>query len=285
MKISWFNEMQLGVVEKDHVLDVSSVLAKLPKDTYPKMSGDLLITHLQKILPDIKEATVNAKRFPINSCVFHSPVARPTKIIGTPANYLKHVEEAETDDNKIVFTNRYSGSIREQGLFLKANSALVGSSNGITVHMPDRRTDHEMELGVVIGKKVSKVSVEEAMNAVIGYSIALDIVVRGPEDRSFRKSLDSFAVLGPWLVLTDEIKDPTNLDFSLAVNGELRQSSNTSMMIMSIAEQIAWASEFYTLWPGDILMTGTCEGVGPIRPNDSLCCYIEQIGEMIVQVK
>ena len=118
-----------------------------------------------------------------------------------------------------------------------------------------------------------RISVDEALSVIAGYSIALDMVVRGPEDRSLRKSGDSYAVLGPWLVTADEVADPQALDFFLNVNGEARQASNTGRMIMTIAEQIAYASRFYTLYPGDIIMTGTCEGVGPVTPGDIITRY------------
>jgi 2-keto-4-pentenoate hydratase/2-oxohepta-3-ene-1,7-dioic acid hydratase in catechol pathway len=137
---------------------------------------------------------------------------------------------------------------------------------------------------VVIGKPAANVSEDTALQYVAGYAIALDMVVRGPEDRSLRKSVDTYAVLGPWLTTVDEVPDPGDLAFSLSVNGEVRQSSNTAHMIMSIARQISWASQFYTLWPGDIIMTGTCEGVGRVQPGDVMHCEIERLGAMDVAV-
>jgi 2-keto-4-pentenoate hydratase/2-oxohepta-3-ene-1,7-dioic acid hydratase in catechol pathway len=113
----------------------------------------------------------------------------------------------------------------------------------------------------------------------------LDITLRGPEERSFRKSTDSYAVLGPWLVTADEIPDPNNLRLSLSVNGEVRQDSSTSRMIMSVKELIAYASAFYTLHPGDIIMTGTPEGVSAIQPGDTISATIEGIGSMEVRVR
>jgi 2,4-didehydro-3-deoxy-L-rhamnonate hydrolase len=111
------------------------------------------------------------------------------------------------------------------------------------------------------------------------------MVVRGSEDRSFRKSLDTYAVLGPWLVTADELGDPTALDFDLKVNGENRQTANTKDMIVGIARQIAWASEWYTLHPGDIIMTGTPAGVGRVNPGDWMTVRIDRIGTMEVPVR
>src|SRR5207302_2075817 len=103
---------------------------------------------------------------------------------------------------------------------------------------------------------------------VAGYCIGFDITVRGPEERSLRKSIDGYTVLGPWLVTADEVKDPAALDLELKVNGETRQRANTRDLIIPIPELIAFASSFYTLMPGDVLLTGTPEGVGPIGPGD-----------------
>jgi 2-keto-4-pentenoate hydratase/2-oxohepta-3-ene-1,7-dioic acid hydratase in catechol pathway len=194
-----------------------------------------------------------------------------------------HVEEAELDPE--IITERFQGKVTDQGLFLKANSSLVGPGDGIAVRFPDRRTDHELELGVVIGKTAANVAEADALDYVAGYAIALDMSIRGPEDRSLRKSCDSYAILGPWLVTADEIADPDDLDFTLTIGGEMRQDSNTRHMILDTRRQIAWASAFYTLHPGDIIMTGTCEGVGPVAPGDVLHCRFEVIGEMDVAVR
>ncbi len=282
MRICWFNEGRLGLIDGDDVLDVSAARASLPESAYPLPEGDLLISHLDMMRAPIQAAAQDAARVPIASVRFLSPVARPTKIIGVPVNYLKHVEEAAA--NLDVFTDRYRGPLKEQGLFLKACSALVGPSEGVTLRFPERRSDHEMELGVVVGRKAQNVSEDDALDYVAGYALALDMVVRGPEDRSMRKSPDSYAVLGPWLVTADEIADPSNLDFELSINGEIRQKSNTRYMILNLRQQIAWASSFYTLLPGDIIMTGTCEGVSQVFPGDVLHCSIQDVGSMDVKI-
>jgi len=120
---------------------------------------------------------------------------------------------------------------------------------------------------------------------VAGYSIGLDITIRGTEDRSFRKSPDSYTVLGPWLVTPDEVLEPGNLGLEIAVNGETRQKSNTKYMILGVPELIEMASSFYTLHPGDIISTGTPEGVSPIVPGDTIVATIEKIGSMEVKVR
>jgi 2-keto-4-pentenoate hydratase/2-oxohepta-3-ene-1,7-dioic acid hydratase in catechol pathway len=283
MRICWFNDNRLGLVRDGRVLDVSDALSVLPTATYPAPKGDPLIAHLDKIKPAVEKAASGAKSHAIGEVKFLSPVQSPTKVIGTPTNYALHVAEAK--EQAADFKQRYTGTIEEQGLFLKANSSLIGPGEGVATRFPDRRTDHEMELGIIIGRKVSNISEADALGCIAGYAIALDMVTRGTEDRSFRKSIDTYSVLGPWMTTADEIKDPQNLAFSLAVNGEIKQKSNTNQMIMGIARQIAWGSTFYTLWPGDIIMTGTCEGVSRVKPGDSMHCVIDGVGEMDVAVR
>jgi 2-keto-4-pentenoate hydratase/2-oxohepta-3-ene-1,7-dioic acid hydratase in catechol pathway len=138
---------------------------------------------------------------------------------------------------------------------------------------------------VVIGKTANNVKARDALQYVAGYAIGLDITIRGTEDRSFRKSPDSYTVVGPWLVTADEIDDPGNLNLSISVNGEERQNSSTKYMILGVAELIELASSFYTLHPGDIISTGTPEGVSPIVPGDTIVATIEKIGSMEVKVR
>jgi len=111
------------------------------------------------------------------------------------------------------------------------------------------------------------------------------MTVRGPEERSLRKSVDSFTVLGPWLVTADALGNPSELDLRLSVNGEMRQQANTRDLILAIPELIEFATSFYTLHPGDVLLTGTPEGVGPVKPGDRLVAEIQGIGRMEVAVR
>jgi 2,4-diketo-3-deoxy-L-fuconate hydrolase len=283
MRICWYNDNRLGLVKGDRVYDASAALEKLPKPTYPaSRGGDPLIAHLDIMKPAIQAAATGAG-IPISDVKFLSPVQAPTKVIGTPTNYQDHIAEAAKQSD--VFTmKKPSNSIDDQGLFLKANSALIGGGEPIRLRFPQRRTDHEMELGLIIGKPASNIKLEDALNYVAGYCIALDMVVRGSQDRSMRKSVDTYSVAGPWLVTADEIPDPQNLEFSLAVNGDVKQKSNTKNMIMDLKRQIQFGSEYYTLLPGDIIMTGTCAGVSQVKPGDIMHCEIEKIGAMDVRI-
>jgi 2-keto-4-pentenoate hydratase/2-oxohepta-3-ene-1,7-dioic acid hydratase in catechol pathway len=214
-----------------------------------------------------------------------SPVANPGKIVAAPVNYQTHLDEVRADSNLHHNTAAHTITIQTAGLFLKANSSLVGPGEGVIIRKPDRRTDHEVELCVVIGTTASHVSKADALSYVAGYTIGLDITIRGTEDRSFRKSVDTHSVLGPWLVTADEIGNPGQLDLQIAVNGEQRQKSNTSRLILGVPELIELASSFYTLYPGDVIFTGTPEGVSPIEAGDEIVATIEKIGTMRVRVR
>jgi 2-keto-4-pentenoate hydratase/2-oxohepta-3-ene-1,7-dioic acid hydratase in catechol pathway len=176
-------------------------------------------------------------------------------------------------------------NIRTAGPFLKANSSLVGPSEGVALRFADRRNDHEVELAVIIGKTGSAIPAARALDYVAGYAIGLDMTVRGTEDRSVRKSIDSYSVLGPWLVTADDIADPNNLDLWITVNNEPRQKSNTRMLILNVQQCIEFFSSYYTLLPGDIIMSGTPEGVGPVKNGDLMIAEVEKVGRMEVRVR
>lgn len=285
MKLCRFNEGRLGLVEGSVVRDVTAALDVLPSARYPLPRHDLLIEHLPEVIARVKALAPTAPSVPVADVRFLSPIANPGKLVAAPVNYQKHLDEVRADKDLHHNTVGHTITIHSAGLFLKANSSLVGAGEGIVVRMPERRTDHEVELAVVIGKTASNVPAAEALAYVAGYSIGLDITIRGSEDRSFRKSVDTHSVLGPWMVTADEIPDPGQLDLHIAVNGEQRQKSNTRYLILGVPELIALASSFYTLYPGDVIYTGTPEGVSPIEPGDSVVATIEKIGTMQVGVR
>jgi len=285
MRICRYDNDRIGVVRGTNVHDVTALLDLLPPQRYPAPFGDQLIGNLGGLRERMEQLADTVPPRPITDVRFKSPVANPSKIIGTPVNFHAHAEEARRDPGISVFhAGREQRTIEEQGLFLKATSSLVGPSEGVVVRFPDRRTDHEAELGVVIGRRTGPIAPADALTVVAGYAIALDMVVRGKEDRSFRKSPDTYAVLGPWLVTADEMGNPGDVDFTLHVNGELRQAANTREMIIDVAHQISWASSVYTLYPGDIIMSGTCQGVAPVKPGDVMTIAFARIGEMTVPV-
>jgi 2-keto-4-pentenoate hydratase/2-oxohepta-3-ene-1,7-dioic acid hydratase in catechol pathway len=282
MKICRFDDDRIGLVQGDAVHDVSAVLAELGTFAYPLPRFDPFIAHLAKLKGKIEAAAKSAKPIALDRVRLLAPVANPGKVIAAPVNYTKHLQEALAD--KGIHHGNLVNEIHKAGMFLKATSAVVGAGEGVKLVHTDRRNDHEVELAIVIGRAAKNVSAAQAPGYIAGYCIGLDMTIRGPEERSFRKSPDSYCVLGPWLATPDEVPDPGALQVSLTVNGELRQDANTRELIVGVAELVAWGSSFYTLHPGDVLLTGTPQGVGPVKPGDSLLAKIDRIGSMQVTV-
>jgi len=283
MRLCRFGDGALGLVDGANVRDVTAALDVLPAHRHPFPSHDVLIANLDMVVERVRAICARAPVQPVADVTLLSPVANPGKILCAPVNYQKHLDEVR-EDAQLHHDNQVA-PIHKAGLFLKATSSLVGPGAGIALRKLDRRNDHEVELAVVIGKQGNNIARRDALDHVAGYAIGLDITIRGPEARSLRKSPDSYAVLGPWLVTPDEIPNPGNLDLRISVNGEQRQSSNTKHLILGVAELIEYASSFYTLFPGDVMMTGTPEGVSPIQPGDVISAYVERIGTMEVRVR
>ena len=188
MKICRFNEDRLGVVVDSHVYDVSSardqVLRGKPSDGW----ADPVVANLPELIKAIGEPTRWGTPLPLSSVRLLSPVKRPSKLVAAPTNYKAHISEMQ----KVSAGSpvQRPQDIGVAGMFLKATSSLVGPSEGIRLRFLERRNDHEVELALIIGKTCDRVSQENALDYVAGYCIGLDITLRGPEDRSFRKSID-----------------------------------------------------------------------------------------------
>lgn len=285
MRLCRFGDGRLGVVDNGSIRDVTAALDVLPAYRYPLPRLDPLIANLDRVMARIREIAPGSPAVPLAGVPLLSPVANPGKIVCAPVNYQKHLEEVRDDAQLHHYNTGTMAPIHTAGLFLKATSALVGPGEGIALRKVDRRNDHEVELAVVIGRTANNVSRDTGYSYVAGYAIGLDITIRGPEERSLRKSPDSYAVLGPWLVTPDEVPNPGELNLRISVNGEERQNSNTKSLILGVPELIEYASSFYTLYPGDILITGTPEGVSPIQPGDVITACIEKIGTMEVKVR
>lgn len=282
MRICRFNENRLGAIDGQEVIDVTRALDAIPQSGYPLPSFDPLIANLDKVVQRIASIRDQSMRLPLADVRLLSPVANPGKVVAAPVNYQNHLNEVLADAN--LHHDVKINHIKKAGLFLKASSSVVGASEGVKLRKLDRRNDHEVELAVIIGRKADNVTRSEALRYVAGYCVGLDITIRGPEERSFRKSPDTYTVLGPWLTTADEVNNPGGLDLKLSVNGEQRQKSNTADLILGVPELIELASSFYTLQPGDIILTGTPEGVSAIKPGDVILADIEKLGAMKVDV-
>lgn len=207
-----------------------------------------------------------------------APLVRPSKIVCVGLNYAKHAEETGM------------ALPAEPILFFKATSALVGPNDDIIIPKGSEKTDWEVELGVVIGKKASYVSKEEALDHVAGYVLHNDYSERAFQiERAGQwvkgKSCDTFAPVGPFIATREEIKDPNNLHLWLKLNGEMLQDSSTSDFVFNVQEVVSYISQFMTLLPGDIISTGTPFGVGMgfnppryLKPGDVVELGIEGLG-------
>jgi len=208
---------------------------------------------------------------------YELPIARPSKIIGIGRNYRAHAEEFQQE-------------IPEEPLFFnKAPSALIPHKSEIIIpRWLDSRVDHEAELALVIGRKGKNITEHEAMSYIAGYTILNDVTARTMQKEDMKnrkpwyrsKNLDTFCPLGPYLVPADEISNPQALEIQLMLNGMKKQKAKTSSMIFKISELIVYLSRFLTLEPGDIIATGTPEGVSPINNGDTIEITITKLGKL-----
>ena len=248
MKLIRFGEAgkeKPGVIIGEKSFDISAFVKDYDEDFFANDG----IENLKKIVKEnqLTEVDENVR--------LGAPVFKPSKIICIGLNYAKHAQETNATPPK------------EPILFFKATTSVCGPSDNVVIPKDSVKTDWEVELAVVIGKKASYVEEEEAMDYVAGYCLHNDV-----SEREFQlehggqwvkgKSCDTFAPLGPWLATKDEIKDVNNLRLWLTVNGEKMQDGNTDDLIFKIPFLVSYISHFMTLLPGDIISTGTPAGVG-----------------------
>jgi 2-keto-4-pentenoate hydratase/2-oxohepta-3-ene-1,7-dioic acid hydratase in catechol pathway len=283
MRLAVYDDNKVGLVRDGQVVDVSDV-AGAGEEAWPPVAVTRLIVSFPRLRPHLEEALRNRSGTPLERVRLRAPVPFPSKVIAAPANYRLHVQEMSRPEMRDVVKQEVH-AIDQYGVFLKAPSSVVGPDAVVELPFADRRTDHEVELGVVIGKTAHNVKMAEAMSYVFGYTGVIDITVRGGEDRSTRKSFDTFTPLGPMVVTADEIPDPHNLKLQLWVNGEQRQNGNSRDMIWNIPKLIEYASHVMTLHPGDVFSTGTPDGVGALKPGDEVTIDVERVGRMSVKVE
>ncbi|MET3508200.1 fumarylacetoacetate hydrolase family protein [Halalkalibacter oceani] len=276
MKIALFNEYKIGVVKEDCIYDITDLLNW---DTEkPQQSFVTLMKNFKDLKPRIESSLREGEHYALSNVRLRPPIPNPGKIVAAPVNYYLHQDEMNEQFNNAEYT------IEKLGFFLKAPSSIIGPEEMIRLPFKDRRTDHEAELAFVVGKRAKDVPASEAHHYIFGYFALMDITVRGKEDRPWRKSFDTFTPIGPWVVTADEFGDPNSVGFKLWVGEELRQSANTKDLIYDCYKFFEAASAAMTLEPGDILTTGTPEGVGPITKGDTVRIQIDRIGEFSVSV-
>jgi 2-keto-4-pentenoate hydratase/2-oxohepta-3-ene-1,7-dioic acid hydratase in catechol pathway len=280
MKIADFNHGRIGVIDGDSIADISDVVGHEPA-AWPPTGMLRLIASFDQLKPKILAKLPSAERIAVSRARLNCPVPWPNKVIAYPANYHAHIDEMKTGTG-LISTFNASG----QGFFLKSNSSLSGPRDPIVLPaLPDREIHHECELAIIIGKGGRSISRERALDHIFGYSCLIDVVVRGKEERVMRKSFDSFCPMGPFITTADEVPRYGDIDLELRVNGELRQKANTRDLIVDVPEMIAMASSVMTLFPGDIIASGTPSGVGALKADDRVLIRIAGVGEMTLDVK
>jgi 2-keto-4-pentenoate hydratase/2-oxohepta-3-ene-1,7-dioic acid hydratase in catechol pathway len=204
------------------------------------------------------------------------PLRRPDKIIALARNYAAHAKET---GSKVP---------TEPVVFCKTSHAIIGPDAPIEIPEGIGRVDHEVELAVIIGDTAREIRREDAYRYVAGYTILNDVTARDLQKKAIAsahpwyvsKNVDTFCPVGPCIITPDAVENPMNLAIECQVNGETRQKDRTSSMIFDIPALIENITKFVTLEPGDVLSTGTPEGIGPIVPGDTVTCIIEGIGEL-----
>lgn len=263
---------RLGLIRGDFVVDLQD--AGL---SYPTMLD--LIAAGPDALAQIRALDPTLPSTPLDDVRLLAPIERPGKYLAIGMNYQKHLEEAE----KIGVA-----APKQQFWFNKQTSCIAGPYDAIDPGVTEK-LDYEAELGVVIGARAKSVTAADALSHVFGYLVANDVSARDWQFHSptftMGKSFDTHGPIGPWIVTADEIPDPQSLDLRCFVNGKQRQSSNTRLMLHSIAKQIEYLSTAFTLEPGDLIASGTPEGVGVgmdpqvfLQAGDVVRCEIDGIG-------
>ena len=273
MKIARFAANRIGVVRGNEIVDVTEAVHGRP-DEWPPVAMNRLIAEFAEYRPKLDRVS-SGRAVPLNSERLLTPVPWPNKVVAYPVNYHEHGVEMGS-----------SYRANNQGFFLKPPSALSGPADAIVLPVNSgRRIDHECELAVIIGRQGRDIRRADWRDYVFGYSCLIDAVIRGKEERVTRKGFDTFCPVGPWIVTEDEIGDAVHsMQGRLWVNGELRQDANTRDLVLDIPGMIEVAASVMTLYPGDIIATGTPAGVGPMRHGDKVKIEFERVGAMELDV-
>lgn len=267
------NGPRIGAVKNDGIVDLVAAGSRWTRIIDIAAAGDAAVQELSALV-----ARTDSHR-PLAGTRLLAPIERPGKYLAIGMNYAKHLEEA---DKLGVARSKH------QTWFNKQTTCIVGPFDDIEPGVTEK-LDYEVELAAVIGAPAKGVNKADALNHVFGYCVANDVSARDWQFHTptftMGKSFDTHGPIGPWLVTADEIADPQNLALRCYVNDELRQENNTSQMIHSLADQIAYLSTAFTLETGDLIATGTPESVGVGRepqvflvPGDVVRCEIDGIG-------
>lgn len=277
------NQSEIGIVLNEGNYNFTQLSGSLSLSSLQKMvkEGKFNLDFINGIIENSKKNGLLDKCKIEGEVNFEVPILNPEKILCYGVNYVAHANES---DNPIP---------EEPILFGKFNNSLVAHNKAIVFPKNIGRVDHEIELGVIISKDGKDISEADAMDYVAGYTIINDISARkmqiddlGKSHPWLRsKSYDTFCPVGPYLVPADVISNPHNIDLTLRINDEVKQQSNTSRMIFKIPRLINFASEIMTLKAGDIICTGTPEGISEIVDGDVVTCELSELGILSSPVK
>lgn len=263
--------LRVGAIDRGDPTVVLDLTAGVPQGAHGPMRR--LIEAASAGAWRAEEALRTVTELPRADVVPIAPVPDPSKIVAAPVNYRNHQAEMSSDSQ-----------IDALGVFLKAPSSATGHESVVRLPYTDRRFDQEGEFAVVIGRPARHVRAADALQHVFGFTSLLDMTMRGGEDRSVRKSFDTFTPMGPTLVTPDEVQEIDELELKLWVNGTLRQRADLADLIWDVPRLIAYASSVMTLLPGDVLTTGTPEGVGAVRDGDRIELEITGLDRLAVGV-
>jgi 2-keto-4-pentenoate hydratase/2-oxohepta-3-ene-1,7-dioic acid hydratase in catechol pathway len=237
-----------------------------------------------------QEAARKGASLPLRSVKLLAPILNPPSIWAAASNYKEHQAEMREKSGSYDRSEFGKDDLMAE-FFLKPASSIIGPGGPLILPKISKDVDFECELCAVIGKTARRVSADEALDHVFGYTVCWDFSQRDPwgrgrqNTRNIRKGFDSFTGLGPWIVTRDEIEDPQDLAIRVEQNGKLEMSAHTGDMICGLRDHIRFLSGVLTLRPGDLITTGTPAGVRKLKDGDRLKGGIEKIGEMEIEVR
>jgi len=292
VKICHYNSNQAGVVVDDKVFPIGDALVKAGhvRGGYTMLEVIDALANNAAAMKCAREAAQGGGYLPLNSVKLLAPITNPGSLWAAAANYRAHQEEMRA---RVAGLDRASKTKDElmAEFFLKPTSSIIGPNDTIILPKISWLVDFECELCAVIGKRARKVSEDQALDYVFGYTICWDISQRDPwgkgiqNTRNIRKGFDTFSALGPWIVTKDEVGEPQNLSIRVLQNGKEAMTAHTSDMICGLREHIRFLTSCLTLRPGDLITTGTPAGVSKLNDGDHLHGTIEKIGSMELNVK
>jgi len=289
---SRIDSISVGILAGDGLIDIPSVW---PGPNPPRSVKEILTRGPDCLAKFAELAKAAQALMPLDSVKLLAPIPRPGKVIALAGNYSEHIREAG-------LALGLSASPRQTTVprpFLMPPTVVIGPDEQIPWPAYSEQIDYEIELAVIVGKKIERISPENALDAVAGYTICNDVSARSvtfakkraerPWDEFYDwlngKWADGFLPMGPYLLTADEVENVQNLEMTLKVNGQVRQKANTSQMIYPVADIVSFLSHIMTLEPGDVIATGTPAGVAMatgkfLQPGDRIECTIEKLGTL-----